>query len=63
MEETHRVIKYRKPSPCQPLHWKKAQGSSCERQNIFQSKKKAEKDSSKSSQLESEKPGTCSSKT
>ena len=63
MQETHRVIKYRKASPCQPLQWKKAQGSRCKRENIFQSKKKAERDFSKSSQLESEKPGTRSSKT
>ena len=30
---------------------------------FFQSKKQTERDSSKSSQLESEKPGTCTSKT
>ena len=64
MQERHLVIKYEKTSPCQLLQWKKAQGSRCESEKISSVKEaNRERDSSKSSQLESEKPGTCSSKT
>ena len=64
MQERHRVIKYGKASPCHELQWKKAQGSRCESENIFSVKEaNRERDSTKSSQLESKKPGTCSSKT
>ena len=63
MQERQRVIKYGRASPCQPLQWKKLNEVDLKVETVFKSRKQTERDSSKSSQLESEKPGTCSSKT
>ena len=63
MQERHWVIKYGKARPCQPLAWKKAQGSRCEIENVFSIKEATGRGCSKSGELGSKRPGTCSSKT
>ena len=65
MQERHWVIKYGKASPCQPLGWhgKKHKEVDVKLKTFFQSKKQTGRGCSKSSELGSKRPGTCSSKT